>query len=308
MFESYTVSRDGTQSPGEAATSNVFLGMSASTCNTITQSRGGGMPSAQWGHPGALEGHPGVLGGHPGLGAFQLGPQEDHVMTVQTIGELQVPSADNVDALSSPLGSIPSLNREGGPSYGHPGHLGSVPGNLGSVPGHLGSVPGRLGSVPGHLGSISEPPGYVTTSHLGSVPGHLGSAPPSHLGSVPGQLGSVPSHLTSVPGPFGSVPRFTGAETSSIPALGSLPLGSVPGRGGGMSAGPLGDAPQGILTRAGPTFGHLGSVPGHLGSVPGRLGSVPGELVTVKLTGLLNETKQILIGLLIVEIRALAKL
>ncbi len=173
-FESYTVSRDGSYSPSPL----LVGGAGTSTFNTITQSE-------------------------RRLSAFPHGPHQDDgddsVMQVRTVGELRVPDAENVDALASPLGSVPSLDKAG------TGGLGSVPGplmgSLGSFTCHFGSNSGPMGSFLG--GAVTSMAASSGGLGLGSVPS-LGSLP---LGSVPEQRGLMagigdapPGSLTIQPG------------------------------------------------------------------------------------------------------------
>lgn len=174
VFESYTVSRDGSASP------SLLGGVVSATSNTISNSSNGERGR-----------------GHPQIGAFPFGPvKNDGEVSVKTIGELRVPNIENVDALSSPLGSVPGLNVD--PAPGAMGHGLTKPKVTGGTDSALA---GPLGSVPDHrLFGAGEVHGSLP---LGSVP--LGLHPGSvALGSVPGltsgPLGSVPSTGTAAPG------------------------------------------------------------------------------------------------------------
>ena len=148
------------------------------------------------------------------IGAFPFGPvKTDGEVNVKTVGELRVPKIDNMDALASPLGSVPGLN------------LGTVPGAMGLGPNDP-RVPGFDPHRPGPMGSVPEHPSFEAGEVHGSM--QLGSVP---LGSTPGSLAMQPgpgfisgSGLTS--GPLGSVP-FTGAAASAVPGFSDAPSGSL---------------------------------------------------------------------------------
>ena len=247
--------------------------------------------------------HSGLGGiGHPGFGSSVSGaasiPPKNYgsevnttdigkaapagVVKVQTIGELQVPQIES-DALSSPLGSVPSL-RGAQPSSSSSATMdhgiGGMPG-LGSVPGVPASMfsgrqqhPG-LGSVTGMavgtLSSLGCEPGNLNPA-LGSVPGQVNPSLESVSGQLNPSLGSVPGQLNPS---LGSVPGQVNPALESVPGQFNPALGSVPGQ---MNPA-LGSVPGHIN----PNFG---SVPGHMdisfGSGPGQmnpaLGSVPGQM------------------------------
>ena len=146
---------------------------------------------------------------HPQIGAFPFGPvKTDGEVAVKTVGELRVPKIDSMDALASPLGSVPGLN------------LGTAPGAMGLGPNDPG-VPGFDPHRCGPMGSVPDHPSFGGSMQLGTVP----------LGSTPGSLAMQPgpgliSGSGSTSGPLGSVP-FTGAAASSLPGFSDAPSGSL---------------------------------------------------------------------------------
>ena len=146
--------------------------------------------------------------GRPQIGAFPFGPvKNEGEATVKTIGELRVPDIENMDALSSPLGSVPGLNADSAPgAFGHALTKPQVTGTGSALAGPMGSVPDHRAFGAGEVhGSLQ----------LGSVP--LGS----HTGSV--ALGSVPGLAY---GPLGSVP-FAGNAASAVPGFSDAPSGTL---------------------------------------------------------------------------------
>ena len=141
--------------------------------------------------------------GRSQIGAFPFGPvQAGDEVNVKTIGELRVPNIESMDALSSPLGSVPGLN---------------VNSDLGEIFGQHAvtdsALSGPMGSVSHHRSS--EAGEIHGSQQLGTVP--LGS------NSVSIALGSIPG-LTS--GPLGSVP-FSGESDSVVPNFSDAPSGRL---------------------------------------------------------------------------------
>lgn len=225
FFESYTVSRADTSSPdfmdlefryGDLNPDDLDDGddipMGGMAENYIESTVEAHIPTVG-GHPG-IGSLPGMGSGRPSLGdpaspqrghqvPFSMGfmsggsyPNNDNeediweeeessnVVRIKTVGELSVPQLE-MDALASPLGSVPSLNRDQSatPPFGLM-PLGSVPspiplgGPLGSIPGGLGFVPssGGLGSLPfGTVPSGARVGGSVTVDTFGasSLPGQF---------------------------------------------------------------------------------------------------------------------------------------
>ncbi|XP_059096744.1 trafficking kinesin-binding protein milt-like [Tigriopus californicus] len=224
FFESYTVSRDNTASPdfmdlefryGELNPDDLDDGDDIPIGGMAENYVASGTAEAQI---PTLGGHPGI-GSLPGLGSVPSfghlghpGPQRGHqapfsmgvmsegvysndrddpnereessnVLRVKTVGELSVPQLE-MDALASPLGSVPSLSRDqsepppfglmplgGEPSTIPLGPLGSIPGGGGFAPsaGGLGSLP--FGTVPSGArvgGSMA-----VDTFGASSLPGQF---------------------------------------------------------------------------------------------------------------------------------------
>ena len=146
------------------------------------------------------------------IGAFPFGPvkTDGNEVGVKTVGELRVPKIDNMDALASPLGSVPGLN------------LGTAPGAMGPGP----NDPGVPGFDPHRPGSVPEHPSFGGGEVHGSM--QFGSVP---LGSTPGSLAmqSGPGLISGsgfTSGPLGSVP-FTGAAASAVPGFSDAPRGSL---------------------------------------------------------------------------------
>ena len=146
--------------------------------------------------------------GHPHVGAFPLGPvRNDGEVNVKTIGELRVPNIENMDALSSPLGSVPGLNLDPAPDL--IGHALTQP-----------TVACTESALADPIGSVPDPRSFGAGEARGSL--LLGSVP---LGSHPGfgAFGSVPG-LSS--GSLGSVP-CTGAGASAVPGFSDAPSGRL---------------------------------------------------------------------------------
>lgn len=291
-FQSYTVSREVSQSPMPVEEFERLGMVPGLGTNTVTDS----YPNISKGHPGIgsipgfnvlassspKRGHPG-LGSDPGSGrssslgypsfgqlnakrntdvpiAQELLPASSKdVLEVQTIGELHVPNIQH-EALASPLGSVPSLsgkqNRESDVTES------SLTMSLGQSESKSESWQLEGSYLGGSLGSL---PNFEQSSGLsqGSRLGALGSLP----GEVRTDLGNVPGRPHSG---LGSIP---GNQGLTRPDLGSVP-GSV--------RGDLGSVPKNM----GSTMQGLGSVPGDFGTVPGNMQSIRGGLGSVPFGGL----------------------
>ena len=196
-FESYTISREHTQSPDivelefKAGSLTKETAVAAPQISNLGHPGIGMLPKSSLGSlvsSSPKRGHPG-LGMPPSFMTEECSKSLESVLEVQTVGQLKVPQLGQT-ALSSPLGSVPSLNQPDN----IPEEVGTIPGGPGSIPGQLGSVPGRgLGSIHGQFGAVP--------SGLGSVPEQFRSECTSSLLSVP--LGSVPSDF-STSAPFSS--------------------------------------------------------------------------------------------------------